>query len=128
MAQPRVVGMERQRDERLKAAGLVLQLAQPHQVVDAVVIVLDVAVEHRAVRAQAQFMRGAMDVEPLAASALCSQMRLAHFRMKDLRAAAGHAAQAGAGQVLEDLAHGPPREMLKPVDLDRRPGLQVQCG
>ena len=52
-----VVGMKRQRDERLEAAGLVLQLAQAEQMVDAVLRLLDVAVEHGRVRAQAELVR-----------------------------------------------------------------------
>ena len=58
--------MKGQRNERLKAAGLILQLAQPEQVVDAVVGVLDVAVEHRGVGTQAELMGRAMDVDPAA--------------------------------------------------------------
>ena len=69
-----VVGMERQRDEGLEPAGLVLQFAEPHQVVDAVVGVFDVAVEHRGVGAQAQLVGRAVDIQPLVASALCSQI------------------------------------------------------
>ena len=46
-----VVGMEGQRDESLEAAGFVLQSAQLQQVVDAVFVVFDVAVEHGGVGA-----------------------------------------------------------------------------
>ena len=106
MAEPRVLRMERQRHERLKATGFILQLAQPQQVVDAVVIVLDVAVEHRAVRAQAQFMGGAMDVEPFRGVGLVLANPVAHLRMKNLRAAARQAAQAGA-RSSSRIAHGP---------------------
>ena len=56
MLQRRVVGMERQRDEGLEAAGLVLQRAQLEQVVDAVFVVLDVAVEHGGVGLQADLV------------------------------------------------------------------------
>ncbi len=45
-----VVGMERQRNERLEAAGLVLQRARPQHVIDALGMRLDVPVEHRHVR------------------------------------------------------------------------------
>ena len=41
--------MKRQRNERLEAAGFVLQRAQSQQMVDAVLVVLDVAVEHRGI-------------------------------------------------------------------------------
>ena len=56
MLQRRVVGMERQRDEGLEAAGFVLQRAQLEQVVDAVFVVFDVAVEHGRVRFQSDLM------------------------------------------------------------------------
>ena len=57
MLQRRVVGMERQRNERLEAAGLILQGAELQQVVHAVFVVLDVAVEHGGVRLQADLVR-----------------------------------------------------------------------
>ena len=50
--------MERQRDERHEAVGLILQPAQLDQMVDAVLVGLDVAVEHGAVGMQPQLMRG----------------------------------------------------------------------
>ncbi|HEY1375965.1 MAG TPA: hypothetical protein VGF55_04190, partial [Gemmataceae bacterium] len=56
--------MEGQRDECLETAGLVLQLAQPDQVVDAVVRLLDVAVEHGGVGAQPQLVGLAVDAQP----------------------------------------------------------------
>jgi uncharacterized protein len=52
MLQRRVIRMESQRDEGLEAAGFILQGAQLEQVVDAVFVVLDVAVEHGRVRLQ----------------------------------------------------------------------------
>ena len=50
--------MEGERDERQEAAGLVLLVAQAQQVVDALLVGLDVAVEHRAVRRHPQPVRG----------------------------------------------------------------------
>ena len=87
-------GMERQRNERLEAAGLVLQLAQPDQVVDAVLRPLDVAVEHRRVRPQPEFVGLAVDAEPGLGVGLVLADLVADFGMKDLRPAAGQAAQA----------------------------------
>ena len=57
MRQRGMVGMEGQRDKGLEAARLVLHRAQLQQVVDAVLVVLDVAVEHRRVRAQPDLVR-----------------------------------------------------------------------
>ena len=96
--------MERQRNERLEAAGFVLQLTQPDQMVDAVIGVFQVAVEHRGVGAQAQLMGRAMDVEPAAGVGLVLADLVAHVGMKDLGPAAGQAAQAGIDQFFEDRA------------------------
>jgi hypothetical protein len=66
--------VEGQRDEGLEAACLVLQLAQLEQMVDAVLFGLDVAVEHRAVRLQAQLVRFAGVLSHSSPSILWSQM------------------------------------------------------
>ena len=62
--------MERQRDERLEPAGLVLQRPRAQHVIDALLGRLDVPVEHRHVRAHAEPMRDAMDVEIALGAAL----------------------------------------------------------
>ena len=100
----RVLRVERQRDERLEAARFVLQLAEADEVVDAVVRLLDVAVEHRAVRAQAELVGRAMDFEPAARVGLVLADLVADFGMKNLRPAAGQAAEAGVDHVFEHLA------------------------
>ena len=119
--------MERQRDERLEAAGLVLQLAQPDQVVDAVIGVFDVAVEHRGVGAQAQLVGRAMDVEPVAGVGLVLADLVADLGMEDLGAAAGQAAQAGVDHLLED-RRGPTCLVRSSNQLisTAGPGLEVQ--
>ena len=88
--------MERQRDEGLEAVGLVLQLAQLEQVVDAVFVVLDVAVEHGGVRLEADLVRGARGVEPLVAVNLVIADDVADAVGKDLGAAAGQRIHADA--------------------------------
>ena len=60
----RVIGVERQRDKGLEPAGLGLKLAQADQVVDAVVRLVDMAVEHGRVRMQAESVRRAMNIQP----------------------------------------------------------------
>ncbi len=59
-----VVGMKRQRDERLKSASLVLQRAGAQHVIDPLLERFDVAVQHRDVRLHAQTVRGAMNRQP----------------------------------------------------------------
>ena len=99
----RVVGMERQRDEGLEPAGLVLELAEPDQVVDPMLGAVDVAVEHGGVGVQAEPVGRAVDVEPALGRGLGAADLLADFGMEDLGAAAGQAAEAGVDQLLEHL-------------------------
>ena len=74
------------------------------QVVDAVVRLLDVAVEHRAVGAQAELVGRAMDFEPAAGVGFVFADLVADFGMEDFGAAAGQAAEAGVDHVFEDVA------------------------
>src|SRR5712671_137491 len=67
MLQGSVIGMEGQRDESLEAAGFILQRAQSEQVIDAVFVILDVAVEHGCVGFQSYLMSQSGGVEPLIA-------------------------------------------------------------
>ena len=62
------------------------------------------------------------------ASALCSQMLIANFGMKDFSAAAGQAAEAGVDQFAEDVADAALGEVREPIDFDGGPGLEVQRG
>ena len=82
-------------DEGREAAGFVLQLPQPFQVLDALGRGLDVAEHHRAGRAAAQFVPDAMDFEPFVGQALVDGDGLADAVDEDLAAAAGQAAHAG---------------------------------
>ena len=60
--QRRVRGMKRQRNEGLKTAGMILQLAQLHQVIHAILFGFDVTIQHRAVGFQPELMRGPRDL------------------------------------------------------------------
>ena len=99
----RVVGMERQRDEGLEPAGLVLKLAEPDQVVDPVLGAVDVAVKHGGVGVKAEPVGGPVDVEPAFGRGLGAADLLADFGMEDLGTAAGQAAEPGVDQLLEHL-------------------------
>ena len=76
----RVFGMECQRNEGLEAAGLVLQRAQLEQMIDAVFVVLNVAVEHGRIRLEAQLVRRARGFEPFLAVDLVVADDGAHAR------------------------------------------------
>ena len=83
-----IVGMEGQRNKRLEAASLVLQGPQPDQVIDSVLIVLDVAVEHRGIRLQSRQMRLPRRLQPFVAIDLVVADDVPYAVGKDLRAAA----------------------------------------
>ena len=88
MREPRVRRMKRQRNERGETVRLVLQTAQGQEMLDAFLFRLDVSIEHRGVRPQADFVRRAGDVEPLLPADLVVADDLPHARMKNFGAAA----------------------------------------
>ena len=104
---------------------LVLQRAQAHQVVGAVLVVLDVAVEHGAVGAQAQLVRRARGLDPLVAVDLVIADDAPHALVEDLGAAAGQRIHAGVAQALQGLADGDLGAPRQVGDLHHREGLQV---
>ena len=90
----RVLGMERERDEREEAAGAVLLVAEPEDVVDALLVRLHVPVEHRAVRRDPEPVRGVVDVEPDLGRLLARRDEPAHAVGEDLGAATRERAEA----------------------------------
>src|SRR5436305_1857062 len=110
--------MERQRDEGLEAAGLVLQLAQLAKVIDAMDRLLDMAVEHGRVGAQAELVGLAMNAEPALSVGLVLADEIAHLGMEDLRPAAGQAAEAGVLELGKDVARRPAGHAREPVPLN----------
>ena len=126
--EPVVVVVEAQRDEHLEAAGLVLQLAQPQHVVDAVPRLLDVAVEHRRRRAQALLVREAVDARPVLPVRLVVDDLLAHVPVEDLGAAAGERLEPGVDELVEDLVGRQAADLLEAVDLGRGEALERDVG
>src|SRR5665811_271415 len=90
----RILRMERQRDEGLEAAGLVLSLPQTDQMVDTLLGGLDVAVEHGRVGPDTTAVRKLVDLEPLLARDLLGAHLVAHAPGQHLGAATGEAPQA----------------------------------
>ena len=109
----RVLGMERQRDEGEEAARVVLQLAQAQQVVDPLLVVLDVVVEHRAVRRHAHAVGQAMHLEPLLGRLLARRDELAHAVGEHLGAAAGQRAEPHGAQLAQHLRVVEARELRR---------------
>ena len=84
-----VVRVESERNERLESLRLILQRAQPHHVIHAILFVLNVAIEHRAIRLQSDLMGDARRVDPLIAIDLVVADDAAHPVVEDFRAASG---------------------------------------
>lgn len=122
----RVFWVKRQWNEDLKTIGLILEFAQANQVVDAVVGVFDMAVEHRAVGLHTHLMRGAVDFEPLAGVGLVFANAGANFGVEDLGTTAGHASHASFAHLFENRADRLFGEELKPIDFYSSPGFEVQ--
>ena len=99
--------------------------ARAQHVVDALLERLDVAVEHRHVRAHARAGAHPVDGEPAIAVALVVADLPAHALGEDLCAAAGQRVQAGVHQLAQHLLVGHPVEIGEERDLDRREAFQV---
>ena len=124
----RLLGVERERDEAEEAARLVLQLADPHEVVDAVLDRLDAAVEHRDVRLDAVLVAELRELEPALARDLVAADDVADALLEDLGAAAGAGVHPGGLEVADHLDDVLLRDARDPVDLDHRPRLEVDAG
>src|SRR6478609_2642001 len=120
-----VLGVEGERDEGEEATRLVLLVAQPQQVVDALLVGLDVAVEHGALGRDPELVRGVVDVEPLVGVLLAGRDEGAHAVGEDLSAAARHRVEAGVPQRAQDLLVRAALEPRYVVDLGRRVELEM---
>src|SRR5262249_39268403 len=118
--------MEGQGNKGLKTAGLVLQLSQPAEVVDAVSSVLDVAVKHGGIGTQAECVCLAVDADPGVGIRFVFANPVANLGMKDLGPAARQTAETRRLEFRKDIARGPAGEARKPVPFDSRVSLQVQ--
>ena len=120
-----VLGMEGERHEREEAARLVLERAQPEQVVDALLVRLHVPVEHRAVRRDAERVGVAMDVEPLVGVLLAGRDEPPHSVGEDLGAAARQRPEPRGLQLAQHRLVRDAGELRHVVHLAGREELQV---
>ncbi len=123
----RFLGVERERDEAEEARGLVLQLADAHEVVHPVLDGLDAAVEHRDVRLHAVRVAEAGDLEPALAGDLVAADDVANPFFEDLGAAAGARVHARRLQVPDDVDDVPLADARDPVELHHRPRLEMDA-
>src|SRR5260370_30861121 len=112
-----MIRMECQGNKRLEAAGFILQLPQPAEVVDAVSSMLDVAVQHGGIGTQAELMGFAVNANPSVGIRLVLANAVAHLGMEDLGPAARQAAQPGLLEFGEDVAGLPSGQASKPIPL-----------
>ena len=102
--------------------------AQAKQVVDPLLVGLDVAVEHRAVRGDAHPVRGPVRGDPVVGVLLARRDQLSDAVGEHLGAAAGERAQARLLEIRQDRSRGETRELGHVVDLGRGEELQVDVG
>ena len=95
----------------------VLLLAQAKDVVDALLVRLDVPVEHRAVRRDPEAVRGVVHVEPDLGRLLARRDEPPHAVGEDLRAAARKRAEPGRLELAQHLLVREARERRHVVDL-----------
>ena len=89
MRERRIRGMKCERNKRDEAVRFILRVAKLQQMIHALFGCFDVAVQHRGVRAQPDFVRGSRDLQPHLPAYFVIADHLADARMKNLRAAAG---------------------------------------
>ena len=119
--------MECQRNKGLEAPGLVLQFAEPQQMIRAVIRILDMPVEHGGVAPQAEFMRRSMNPEPLVGVCFVFADLVANLRMEDFCTTSWQTSQANVLELFEDVTDRTLGEMTEPVDLHWRPSLEMQA-
>src|SRR5581483_7794013 len=116
---------ERPGEKRAEAAGLVLQLADPAHVLDALFDRLHVAVHHRRRRRDAETVRLAHDAEPFARLRLLRRDDLAHAVDEDLRAPARNRIEPGVAQARERLGNRQLRAARDVLHLRRRERVEM---
>src|SRR5581483_2073251 len=88
-------------------------------------LVLDVPVEHRAVRFQSEFMRDARSLDPLIAIDLVIANHAADALVEDFGAAAGKRIHSGGLQSLQRFADAQLRALREEGDFDHRECFQM---
>src|SRR4051794_40879408 len=120
--------MKRKRDECLKAAGLVLESTQLHQMIHAVFVVLDVAIKHGRVRTEPKLVSHASSIEPLLSVKFVVADNAAHAVGKYFRAAAGERIHSRELHFFERLSRRELRTLRQIADLDHGERFNVDSG
>ena len=125
VGESRVLGMERQRNERHESAGLVLRLAQKQHVIETLLNRLDVAIQHRGVALQPEPVGGPGDLDPRGMIDLPFEEYLVGVVRQDLRAAAGQGAQPRLLEPRQHVVPGHAELLGDGCDLDHGERLHV---
>src|SRR5664280_2578299 len=125
LAEAGIGRLERERDEGVEAAGVVLELAQPDHVVRELAGLLNVPVEHRGVRLEAGLVSRTQNVQPLLPADLALADEVAHAAAEDLGAATGQRAEARLLELGEHLRHRLAADLGEVRDLARRERLDM---
>ena len=124
-----VLGLVAPGDERREPAGLVLQLAQPEQVLEPLLERLDRAVHHRRRRAQAGVMRVAHHVRAIRRPSPCRSSAAACGRdRRGSRRRRPECCRARGDQPRDHLGHRQLRQARDVDDLRRRQRVQLEGG
>ena len=117
--------MKSKRDEHLKPTSLILQFTQSQQVVDTVVSILDMSVQHCAIGPQTDLVCGPVNFKPSMSVGFVFAELVPHLGMENLRTATGHASQTGISQILKNPLDRFLGLEFKPIDFNCRPTLQM---
>jgi len=98
--------VKRERNEGDESVRLVLRFAKLNQVVHALFVRFDVAVEHGGIRAQADLVRGARDLQPHLAADFVVADNFSHAGMENFSAAAGKRIDARRFHGKQSVAYG----------------------
>src|SRR5437667_5637524 len=120
-----MLGVKRERDKAIEAAGFVLKLAQSNQMIDTFLEGFDVAIEHRCIRSNTHLVNRSRDLEPSRARNLMSGDKRPRAFRKDFGAATGTAAHSGFMELLDHPFEGLTRDLAEKIDFDHRERFQV---
>ncbi len=94
--------------------------------IDAMISLLDVAVVHRAIRFQSDFVSGLVNLKPFVRVGFVFANLISHFGVEYFCATTRHAAQSCVSQILQNVFERILGQKLKPVDLNGCPAFEMK--
>src|SRR5258707_890466 len=124
-AQSSVVRLETPRDKRRKSASFFLQIVDPLEVVNAVLVGLAHTEHHGGGGAHAELVRRAMDVQPVFCQTLQPRNLEADFVIQNLRATTGDGIEPGIAQAADGVGNAQTADFREVNDLRSREAMQM---